>query len=432
MKSSAVTMPSDAQHAVPPPLRPSVFLSYASADRAAARELRDTLEATGLDVWIDEEELGGGEAWDTKIRNQIRTCTYFMPVISATTENRREGYFRREWRLAVERTLDLADDVMFLVPIVIDGTRDVGARVPEKFFSVQWLRVPGGQATPQLRELARKLATNEAVAHPPIPAATPVPDSGRKARGSPKVLPPFPQIPPFPEPGNRLRFCYELVPWSGRMLQALWIRMPKVVRAAAAVMIALNVTNWFFRSDDHPTTSKSDDSVAAREITKAAIAAAKHISDSQGKVASPDFIQSLVSASTEALQAGRPLAIVNFSSNDKDARIYADRLFGDLVSLLQKNAEDKISISAVPLPADSTADDALGRGTKLESNFVLSGFAQHTAENQEQTFTVKLYNVKQRALVWTETYNLAHVDAATTAQRLADAVKQRAFPAPEP
>ena len=69
--------------------RHSVFLSYASADRVAARALRDSLAAAGLDVWLDEEELAGGEAWDAKIRQQIRTCTYFMPIISATTEARR-------------------------------------------------------------------------------------------------------------------------------------------------------------------------------------------------------------------------------------------------------------------------------------------------------------------------------------------------------
>src|SRR5690242_10093595 len=140
-------MPGDASQTKPPPLH-SVFISYASSDRVAARALRDTLAAAGLEVWLDEDELAGGEAWDAKLRNQIRTCTYFMPVISASTELRREGYFRREWRLAVERTLDFADDVMFLVPVVIDDTRDAGARVPEKFFTVQWLRVPGGEATP--------------------------------------------------------------------------------------------------------------------------------------------------------------------------------------------------------------------------------------------------------------------------------------------
>src|SRR3954468_12346850 len=122
----------------PPALpRPSVFISYASEDRTAARRLRDSLASAGLEVWYDENELGGGDAWDRKIRGQIRECDYFMPVISATTERRKEGYFRREWRLAVERTMDMADDVLFLLPVSLDETSDNSARVPEKFHHVQ-------------------------------------------------------------------------------------------------------------------------------------------------------------------------------------------------------------------------------------------------------------------------------------------------------
>src|SRR5476649_2558571 len=100
---SSVSEPAAIQ---PPSPAPSVFISYASEDRAAARALRETLSAAGLEVWYDEEELTGGDAWDKKIRRQIRDCEYFMPVISATTESRKEGYFRREWRLATERSLE--------------------------------------------------------------------------------------------------------------------------------------------------------------------------------------------------------------------------------------------------------------------------------------------------------------------------------------
>src|SRR5690348_8106972 len=53
---------------------PSVFISYASEDRAAARVLREALSNAGLDVWYDEDELTGGDAWDQKIRRQIRDC----------------------------------------------------------------------------------------------------------------------------------------------------------------------------------------------------------------------------------------------------------------------------------------------------------------------------------------------------------------------
>jgi hypothetical protein len=94
----------------------SVFLSYASEDRPAAQTLKEALSAFGLDVWYDESGLNGGDAWDQKIRRQIRECDFFIPLISAETEARPEGYFRREWRLAVERTLDMADDHTFLLP----------------------------------------------------------------------------------------------------------------------------------------------------------------------------------------------------------------------------------------------------------------------------------------------------------------------------
>src|SRR6516165_12184167 len=141
---------------------PSVFLSYASEDRSAAQTLKEALSTLGLDVWYDESGLDGGDAWDQKIRRQIRGCDFFMPVISAQTEVRPEGYFRREWRLAVERTLDMADDHPFLLPVVIDDTTQAGARVPEKFLSVHWLRVPGGRPTPALETLCRRIRDGDA------------------------------------------------------------------------------------------------------------------------------------------------------------------------------------------------------------------------------------------------------------------------------
>src|SRR4051812_15694691 len=73
----------------------AVFLSYAREDADAARRIAEALRAAGIEVWFDETELGGGDAWDQKIRKQIKDCALFMPVISAQTNARREGYFRR-------------------------------------------------------------------------------------------------------------------------------------------------------------------------------------------------------------------------------------------------------------------------------------------------------------------------------------------------
>ncbi|MFM2288859.1 MAG: hypothetical protein RL684_2002 [Pseudomonadota bacterium] len=123
----------------------AVFLSYASQDAEPARRIAESLRAGGIEVWFDQSELRGGDAWDASIRRQIKGCSLFLAVISASTQARVEGYFRREWNLAVGRTLDMADEMAFLLPVVIDQTTDVDARVPEKFREVQWTRLPGGE-----------------------------------------------------------------------------------------------------------------------------------------------------------------------------------------------------------------------------------------------------------------------------------------------
>ena len=119
----------------------AVFLSYASQDAAAALRICEALRAAGVEVWFDQSELRGGDSWDAKIRKQIKECALFVPIISANTNSRPEGYFRLEWKLAVDRSHLLADDHAFLFPVVIDETAESKARVPEKFREVQWMRL---------------------------------------------------------------------------------------------------------------------------------------------------------------------------------------------------------------------------------------------------------------------------------------------------
>jgi hypothetical protein len=63
----------------------AVFLSYASQDAEPARKICDALRAVGIEVWFDQSELRGGDAWDQKIRQQIHDCVLFIPVISSNT-----------------------------------------------------------------------------------------------------------------------------------------------------------------------------------------------------------------------------------------------------------------------------------------------------------------------------------------------------------
>ena len=153
----------------------AVFLSYARDDVAAARRIAEALRASGLEVWFDENELRGGDSWDAKIRRQIDTCALFIAIISAHTQDRNKGYFRLEWKLAVDQTNLLAAGVPFIAPVVIDDTPESGALVPAEFMTVQWTRLPGALPTPQFVEQIGRLLREErhgvVVERPGKPAA---------------------------------------------------------------------------------------------------------------------------------------------------------------------------------------------------------------------------------------------------------------------
>jgi adenylate cyclase len=149
----------------------AVFLSYASEDSEAAHRIAMAMKAAGIEVWFDQSELRGGDAWDRNIREQIRDCRLFVAVISARSEARDEGYFRREWKLAVDRTHDMSDSKAFIVPVVIDGTLERGTSVPEKFRELQWARLPGGQTPPAFVERIQRLLAPDATANPAASSA---------------------------------------------------------------------------------------------------------------------------------------------------------------------------------------------------------------------------------------------------------------------
>jgi TolB-like protein/tetratricopeptide (TPR) repeat protein len=143
----------------------AVFLSYASQDAEAAQRICTALRAAGTEVWFDQSELRGGDAWDQSIRKQIKSCALFIPVISATTASRREGYFRLEWDLADQRSHRMARDQAFIVPVSVDATPGAGTDVPESFHRVQWTRLPGGETPPEFVARIKRLLS-------PEPAAT--------------------------------------------------------------------------------------------------------------------------------------------------------------------------------------------------------------------------------------------------------------------
>jgi TolB-like protein/tetratricopeptide (TPR) repeat protein len=153
----------------------AVFLSYASQDAEAAKRICEALRRGGIEVWLDQSELRGGDAWDQRIRQQIRDCTLFVPIISINTASRPEGYFRLEWDLADQRTHKIARNRPFIIPVCLDATPNAGADVPESFQRVHWTRLPGGEASAAFVEsVSRLLSPGEPspLAHAPPTGST--------------------------------------------------------------------------------------------------------------------------------------------------------------------------------------------------------------------------------------------------------------------
>jgi hypothetical protein len=123
----------------------AVFISYAREDLPAVQRIKAGLDAAGITTWFDMERLEVGDDYDRKIQRNIARCSYFIPVISATTQRRMEGYFRREWSYAMDRVRNMADGAVFLLPVTIDSTDAGEALVPDKFKALHFTQLPGGE-----------------------------------------------------------------------------------------------------------------------------------------------------------------------------------------------------------------------------------------------------------------------------------------------
>jgi TolB-like protein len=445
-----------------------VFISYASEDRTAARALRDTLTAAGLDVWYDENELGGGDAWDQKIRRQIRDCEYFMPVISATTEARKEGYFRREWRLATDRSLDMADDVLFLIPVTIDGTSENGARVPDKFLTVQWLRLPGGQATPALHHLVRRILSgnHHALTRPPMaynrPPATraTVPPSGQPPFGEPPPIihapgsaedphagspPPMPPMPTVPEKGGVLhgiKFIFEILWWALTAAWMLFKRLPKWGRVVVTVWLVLsmfsarscstgsggsNNTRVTRERDPDGNPSRVETEKVLKNATETFAQAAREARKNGNTVdlarLGSEIAKSFAADAPELHPGpggapGKRLLLVPFSKlgTEEPAEKFGSAVFASLFGQLTlTHARD---VGLFKGPAATSDANLIARAKQLGSAFVLVGHL--TGEGDARALMVRLLATDDGSVKWAESYPVAGAEPSDVADKIAD------------
>lgn len=351
-----------------------VFLSYASDDAPAAARICAALRAAGLEVWFDQSELRGGDAWDGAIRRQIKTCALFIPVISQTTRARGEGYFRLEWKLAIDRSHLMASNVPFLVPVVIDDIPNSDERVPDRFREVQWSRLPGGNTPAEFVARIQNLLGQvddpavrplAGIGHAPVNAAGASAANARTARRSP--------VPP-------------------------WV--------LAAVVIA--VAGGGFWAYHMSATKPSASNAPAPTPTPPA--------------ESPASTPSATAAILDAPIPEKSIAVLPFEnmSSDKDQEYFSDGLSEELIDQLSRMPDLRVPARTSSFYFKGRSDDIAVIARKLHVANILEGSVRKSGNRLR--VTAELIRADNGYHVWSETYDRDSKDVFKVQDDIAGAV----------
>jgi hypothetical protein len=97
-----------------------VFLSYASQDRPAVREIYDALKVEEwIDPWLDQEKILPGQNWRIVIETAVDEADVVIICLSHQSVTK-EGYVQREIKYAYETALEKPEGTIFLIPLRLD------------------------------------------------------------------------------------------------------------------------------------------------------------------------------------------------------------------------------------------------------------------------------------------------------------------------
>ena len=143
------------------------FISYSrTTDLPKAEALYQALLAQGVtkqEVWFDRESIEPGNDFQRRILDGIRTCRYFLPLLSDGSNRRERAYVFREWDEATRLIPEMNRE--FVVPIVVDREFEparYGAPAVLTWMDrhIDFGHAPDGVPNERLEALLKKLVRN--------------------------------------------------------------------------------------------------------------------------------------------------------------------------------------------------------------------------------------------------------------------------------
>jgi len=131
-----------------------VFVSYKRDDAEQVKRLVNALEQVGLPVWQDTESIRGGDDWLYSVREAIKDCMLFLPVISRNAQTD-ESEATREWNIALKRAERMSRGTTFIIPIVIDDTGPGAPYIPTEFWEKNFISCPDGNPTAEFSDTVK-------------------------------------------------------------------------------------------------------------------------------------------------------------------------------------------------------------------------------------------------------------------------------------
>jgi TIR domain len=121
--------------------RRRIFLAHAWEDKPHVRKLYDDLKARGLDPWLDEKDLKGGQIWKTEIPKAIRQAEVFLACLSKRSVEKR-GYVQQELREALSAYGDRPAESIYIIPVRLDECEIQDLQIPDRglsFRDIHWV-----------------------------------------------------------------------------------------------------------------------------------------------------------------------------------------------------------------------------------------------------------------------------------------------------
>jgi len=113
----------------------SIFLCHSAEDKPKVRELYHRLRASGMEPWLDEENLSPGQAWAQEILKAVRASDIVLVCLSKESINK-SGDIQNEINFALDVAYEQPEDSISIIPARLDS-----CEVPRQLGQRHWVNL---------------------------------------------------------------------------------------------------------------------------------------------------------------------------------------------------------------------------------------------------------------------------------------------------